>query len=84
MTIKQFNKKIEEINELIETLNTDHLCDVIQTLEDKKEYIESKAYDRESGENTNAEQTKIDKLDEDIDNLNSLEFETLELFEEAE
>ncbi len=62
MTIKQFNKKIQIINDLIGDLE-DHKSSVIQTLEDKREAIDWKVGERDGEEYTAKEQEIIDDIE---------------------
>lgn len=74
MTIKQFNKKIQKINELIEELD-DHKSSVIEALEAKKGAIEDKADERKSGENTDREWERMEELEDKISEVEDLDID---------
>lgn len=59
--IKKLNALLNEVDDIV--------CD----LEEKKSAIEDKAYDRESGENTEREQERIETLEAQIEFLEDLQ-----------
>ena len=65
MTYTSFIKKLKAL------LN--EVDDIVCDLEEKKSTIEDKAYDRESGENTEREQERIETLESQIEFLEDLQ-----------
>ncbi len=65
MTYTSFIKKLKAL--------LDEVDDIVCDLEEKKTAIEDKAYDRESGENTEREQERIETLESQIEFLEDLQ-----------
>ncbi len=74
MTIKQFNKKIQKINELINDLY-DHKNSVIEALSEKIDAIEAKADERESGNYTDKEWERLGDLNDKITQVEELDID---------
>jgi len=65
MTKAQVQAKMDALQNEIDKIEEDY----IPKFEEKKQAIEDKAYDRDSGENTEKEQEKIEKIESQINAL---------------
>lgn len=80
MTKKQIETKKEELQNEINKFDEEY----IPNLETKKEKIEDKANERESGENTEKEQGKIEKIEEQISLLEEIKDALIEAYKKYE
>lgn len=68
VTLSSIEKEIELVNDKIAEIEDE----LLPPLENKKADIEEKAWERESGENTEKEQEKIEKIENLISSLEEL------------
>ena len=75
MTKTQLIKKLQKIHDLITEIVCDDIDELIESNEERMENIQSRAYDRISGELTSNEEDKICELEEENENLENLKVE---------
>ena len=72
MTKQQLIKKLERIQDLLREVTDEDIEELIESNQEKIENIQEKAYERESGENTEREEERICELEELNENLDAL------------